>query len=53
MQSGITDSTSPGNGVYFNGAIGEAHVVGAALSSSWIATEYSNENNPAAFYNSI
>ena len=25
-------------------------MVGAALSSSWIATEYSNENNPAAFY---
>ncbi|MFI5095438.1 MAG: DUF2341 domain-containing protein [Candidatus Acidiferrales bacterium] len=36
--------------VYYNGLIDEVHVANTALSPSWIATEYNNQNSPSTFY---
>ncbi|MGC1830933.1 MAG: IPT/TIG domain-containing protein [Candidatus Acidiferrales bacterium] len=38
------------SGFNFNGTIDEARVSNIARSADWIATEYSNQSNPATFY---
>ncbi|MBE7175180.1 MAG: DUF2341 domain-containing protein [Mucilaginibacter polytrichastri] len=40
---------SNGNGNYFNGVIDEPHVADVARPAEWIATEATNQGNPAAF----
>jgi hypothetical protein len=34
----------------FNGSIDEIRVSSIARSSSWISTEYANQNSPSTFY---
>ncbi|AMR34378.1 hypothetical protein A0256_24440 [Mucilaginibacter sp. PAMC 26640] len=38
-----------GNSLFFNGVIDEPRVSGTNRSTDWIAFEYANQNNPAAF----
>lgn len=35
---------------YFDGGIDEVHIINDDMSAVWIATEYSNQNDPANFY---
>jgi len=50
------DTTRVGNranldgGLYITGLISEVRISATALSSTWISTEYSNQNSPSTFY---
>jgi RHS repeat-associated protein len=44
------DGALSGSGDYLNGILEEARVSGIARSADWIATEYSNQSSPSAFY---
>jgi RHS repeat-associated protein len=44
------DGALSGNGDNFEGSLDEARVSGIARSADWIATEYSNQSSPSAFY---
>ena len=39
--------------VYTNGSVDEVRVSNLARTADWIATEYSNQNNPSAFYSAV
>jgi len=39
--------------VYTNGSVDEVRVSNMARPADWIATEYSNQNNPASFYSAV
>jgi len=43
-------NTDGGPSTWWNGRIDEGRVLSAALSASWIASEYSNQNTPSSFY---
>jgi hypothetical protein len=45
----ISDNESNG-GDYWNGKIDEVRISNTARSSSWILTEYNNQNSPSTFY---
>ena len=42
-----------GSSVYTNGSVDEVRVSNRARTADWIATEYSNQNNPSAFYSVV
>ena len=42
-----------GSSVYTNGSVDEVRVSNVARSADWVATEYSNQNNPASFYSVV
>jgi hypothetical protein len=46
---GLCVGRSPYNNEYVTGSVDEIRVIKSALSSSWIATEYANQNAPATF----
>ena len=42
-----------GTSTYTNGLVDEVRVSSVARSADWVATEYSNQNNPASFYSVV
>nr|WP_294870655.1 LamG-like jellyroll fold domain-containing protein [uncultured Pedobacter sp.] len=46
----IKIGSSKNNDQYFNGTIDELRIQKVARSTTWLSTEYTNQNNPTAFY---